>query len=299
MWACSANSRKNILKPFRAKGVITMEKTVKNRTMAVVLEELNTSVDKYNNESDAIERANLASKHKELVQEFNELSLLNAYAEFMKDEHPVIALAKAYYYDTVSVKDNVHNEVVNGVKTSTVTRSVNDGNKKLDVAKFIEWTCERNKCVAADKGWKAEIGAARSSIEKEWKRFFASKSDKKDISIGSVKKATQKAFDALVFIPCENNKDKNAVIANGDVAKMLIAFANKLQDSKNDGKIDIKGTILPVQTWNALLLTALHLVVENKKYEVVYGTEEEAAKAAAKVKAEAEPETEAEAEAEA
>lgn len=273
-----------------------MEKNVKNRTMSVVLAELNDSVDKYNDSADAVERAQLAAKHKELAQEYNELSLLNAYAGFMAEESPVVALAKAFYYDTVSVKDTVHNEVVDGVKKSTVTRSVNENKKKLDVTKFVEWTCERNKSVAADKSWKSEIGAARVSIENEWKKFFASKADEKKISIGSVKRATQKAFDALVFIPCENNKDKNAIIANGDVAKMLIAFANKLQDSFVDGKIDIKGTILSSQTWSQLLLTALHLVVEDKKYEIAYGTEEEDKKSATvkpKTEAEAEAETEA------
>lgn len=274
-----------------------MKEKIENRTMKVVLDELNASVDKYNLATDAIERAQLAAKHKELTQEYNELSLLNAYAGFMADVTPVVALAKAFYYDTVSVKDTVHNEVVDGIKKSTVTRSVNEGKKKLDVAKFVEWTAERNKCVAADKSWKAEIGAARVSIENEWKKFFASKADEKKISIGSVKRATQKAFDALVFVPCENNKDKNAIIANGDVAKMLIAFANKLQDSFIDGKIDIKGTILPPQTWNQLLLTALHLVVKGKTLEVAYGTEEEDKKSAAKVKPEAEANADAETEA--
>lgn len=275
-----------------------MKKSVENRTMAVVLEELNKSVDKYNDSTNNVERAELAAKHKELAQEYNELSLLNAYAGFMADETPVIALAKAFYYETVSVKDTVHNEVINGVKTSATTRSVNEGEKKLDVVKFVEWTAERNKCVAAEKDWKSKIGTARSSIEKEWKSFFASKADSKSISIGKVKKATQEAFDALVFIPCENNKDKNAIIANGDVAKMLIAFANKLQDSKTDGKVNIKGTILHPTTWNALLLTALHLVVEGKTYELSYGTEEEALKVAGK-KAEVETEVEPKAEAEA
>lgn len=269
-------------------------KNTENRTMTVVLDELNKSVNKYNDTTDNIERAELAAKHKELAQEYNELSLLNAYAGFMADENPVVALAKAFYYATVSVKDTVHNEVINGVKTSNTTRSVNEGEKKLDVVKFVEWTAERNKCVAASKDWKVKIGTARSSIEKEWKSFFASKADSKAISVGKVKKATQEAFDALVFIPCENNKDKNAVIANGDVAKMLIAFANKLQDSKTDGKINIKGTILAPATWNSLLLTALHLAVEGKTYELAYGTEEEAAKAS-KVAVEAETEEKAEA----
>lgn len=261
-----------------------MKNSVENRTMSLVLNELNESVDKYNLATDAAEKVQLAVEQKNLVAEYNELSLLHSYATFMKAEIPVVELAKAYYYDTVSVKDNAHNEVDPETQAmkSTVTRSVNDGKKKLDVAKFIEWTAERNKCVAADRSWRVEIGAARVSIENEWKRFFASKADKKDISIGSVKRATQKAFDALVFVPCENDKSKNAIIANGDVAKMLIAFANKLQDSFVDGKVNIKGTILHPTTWNALLLTALHLAVEGKTYEVSYGTEDEAAKNAGK-----------------
>lgn len=259
-------------------------KNTENRTMSLVLNELNESVDKYNLATDAAEKVQLSVEQKNLVAEYNELSLLHAYATFMAAELPVVALAKAYYYDTVSVKDNAHNEVdpITQAMKSTVTRSVNDGKKKLDVAKFIEWTAERNKCVAADRSWRAEIGAARVSIENEWKRFFASKADKKDISIGSVKRATQKAFDAIVFVPCENDKSKNAIIANGDVAKMLIAFANKLQDSFVDGKVNIKGTILHPTTWNGLLLTALHLAVEDKTYEVSYGTEDEAAKTAGK-----------------
>ena len=274
-----------------------MSKKIENRTMSVVLEELNNSVDKYNLAADAAERNQLALEHKNLVQEYNELSLLSAYAEFMTAEVPLVALAKAYYYETVSVKDKVHNEVVDGVAKSSVTRSVVDGDKKLDIAKFIEWTEERNKSVAASKDWKTKVGAARSSIENEWKRFFESKVDKKDISIGKVKKATQAAFDALVFIPCENDKDKNAIIANGDVAKALIAFANSRKDAKVDGKITIKGEILPRNTWNVLLLDALHNVVEGKKYELSYGLEEEDAKAAAKAakaeKAEADESTEA------
>ena len=269
-----------------------MKKTVEIRTMSVVLEELNNSVDKYNL-ANAEDRNVLANDHKKLVDEYNQLSLLSAYADFMNAEVPLVALAKAYYYGVVSVKDKVHNEVVDGVAKSSITRSVIDGDKKLDIAKFIEWTEERNKTVAATKDWRTKVGAARSSIEAEWKRFFASKSDKKDISIGKVKKATQDAFDALVFIPCENNKDKNAIIADGDVAKALIAFANSRKDSKVDGKVNIEGNILPRNTWNVLLLDALHNVVEGKKYKLVYGTEAEDAKAAAKAKAKTEPEAEA------
>lgn len=258
-----------------------MSKKVENRTMSIVLAELNESVDKYNLATDAVERVQLATAQKALVQEYNELSLLNAYANFMKSETPLVELAKAYYYGTINVKDNVHNEVdpVTSAMKSTITRSVNDGNKKLDVTKFIEWTGERNKSVAADKAWRSAIGAARNSIETEWKKFFASKGDSHAMSVGKTKKALQAMFDALVFIPCENDKTKNAIIANGDIAKWVLGFANTRKDLKTDeGIIAITGSVLSKATWNTLCLDILHKAVTGKTYEIIYGEPEEDAR---------------------
>lgn len=268
-----------------------MKKIIEGRTMSVVREELNASVDKYNLCENAVERVQLSVDHKKLAEEYNTLSMLSAYAECMKDETPLVALAKVYYYDTVSVKDAVHNEVIDGVQTSSVTRSVQDGCKKLNIVKFIEWTEEHNKSVAAAKDWRAKMEAARAVVENEWKKFFAAKGDTHAVSIGKTKKAIQSMFDALVFIACENNADKNAVIANGDIAKWVIGFANSRKDSKADGKVTITGAVLPKATWATLQMDILHKAVTGKDYEIVYGDpEEEAAedaKAATKPAAEA------------
>lgn len=260
-------------------------KNAENRTMSIVLEELNASVDKYNLATEAMERVQLGVEHKNLVQEYNELSLLSAYAECMAEENPLIALAKMYYYDTVSVKDNVHNEVVDGVQKSSVTRSVNEGCKKLDVVKFIEWTQERNKSVAAAKDWKSKTLAARTAVENEWKKFFAAKGDTHAMSVGKTKKALQAMFDSLVFVASETGK--NAIIANGDIAKWVLGFANSRKDSKVDGNIAITGSVLPKATWNTLLLDILHKAVTGKTFEIIIGEPEEAVDAKAK-KAEAE-----------
>ena len=273
-----------------------MKKT-ENRTMATVLEELNNSVDKYNEATNAVERVNLAVEHKNLVQEYNELSLLNSYAEFMKEDKPLVALAKAYYYKTVNVKDAVHNEVVDGVQRSSVTRSVKESDKKLDIIKFIDWTEERNKSVAAAKDWKIKIAAARNSIEAEWKKFFASNKDSHSMSIGKAKKALQAMFDALVFIPSETGK--NAVIANGNIAKWVLGFANNRKDAKVDGEIVITGNVLPRATWNALQLDILHAAVTDKDFSIVYGEPEDEASDKVKngtEKTKAKPEAKAEAE---
>ena len=250
-----------------------MKKNVENRTMAIVLAELNTSIDAYNLSTDAVERVNLTVKHKNLTQEYNDLSLLSAYAECMKADKPLMELAKRYYYNTVSVKDAVHNEVENGVQKSSVTRSVQEGDKKFNVVKFIEWTAERNKSVAADKSWKSKMEAARAVVEGEWKKFFTSNGDTHSMSIGKTKKALQEMFDALLFVASESGK--NAIIANGDVAKWVLGFANSRKDSKVDGKITITGNVLPKATWGTLQLDILHKAVTDKTFDIVYGDPEE------------------------
>jgi hypothetical protein len=263
-----------------------MSKTVEIRNMATVLAELNASVDRYNESTDARERNLMSADHKKLVTEYNELSMLSAYATFMKDATPLIALAKAFYYDTVSVKDTPHNEVVDGVAKSTITRSVTEGNKKLNLVKFIEWTEESNKSVAAGKDWKSKMEAARTVVENEWKAFFAAGGDTHAMSITKAKKALQAMFDSLVFIPCENAKDKNAIIANGDVAKWVLGFSNQRKDSKVDGAVVITGNVLGKQTWATLQMDILHKAVTGKTYDIIFGdpeaeVEEEAAEAEA------------------
>ena len=261
-----------------------MSKKVESRTMSIVLAELNASIDRYNEASDT-ERAALTLEHKNLVQEYNSLSLLNAYASFIREDNPLVALAKAYYYDTVSVKDAVHNEVVDGVMTSSVTRSVKDGKKKLDVTKFIEWTEEHNRSVAAARNWKSKMEAARSSIENEWKKFFSGMCETSKLSVGKTKKELQAMFDALVFIAGETGK--NAFIADGKIARYMIGFANSRKDSCADGNVNITGSILSKQTWNTLTLDIMHMAATGKTYELVFGEPEDEDEVSADVDADA------------
>jgi hypothetical protein len=89
-----------------------------------------------------------------------------------------------------------------------------------------------------------------------------------------------------------SNSVRNAIIANGDVAKWVLGYANSRKDSKAEGKITITGYVLPKATWNTLCLDALHMAVEKKTFEIIYGDPEEkvAEKVEAKTKAKAEPE---------
>jgi hypothetical protein len=263
-------------------------KKSENRTMVVILQELNDSVNKYNDTSSTTERVELATKHKNLVDEYNEASRITNYSNFVKKPYPLVELVKEYYYETISVKDNSHKDTdENGAIKLTTTRSVNYNNRRFDVVDFIKWSEEKNKSVAAEKDWLTKIGAARKFVENEWKRFFDSGKDSHSMRIGKTKDKLQEMFDALTFIPCENAKDKNALIADNNIAKWVLGFSNLRKDGKVEDEVVIVGHILPNATWKVLCLDILHKAAKKKNFEFVYGDPE--AKVAEKVENNAKP----------
>lgn len=243
------------------------------KTMAELLEELKKSVDAYNLSNDSKERVDLAVEQKAIIEEYNKTSLYTAYGECLVAENPILALAQMYYCDTIGVKDSVHTEVVDGIAKSTMTRGIKEGCKKLNLAKFIEWTEERNASVAADKNWKTATENARKVVANQWEKFFASGKDTHSMSIRKTKEALQKMFDALVYI--ESKRGNNAVIASGDIAKWVLGFANVRKDSKVDGKTVISGTVLSKQQWATLQMDILHKAVDGKSFEIFFCDDEE------------------------
>lgn len=241
-------------------------------TLEQLRDELNDSIDAYNTSTDIKERVEMQVEHKKIVDAYNELSLHTTYALCLKDENPIIKLAQTYYYETISVSDKPHKSEVDGVIKSTLTRGISDGNKKLNVVKFIEWAAECNTNVTADIKWRSTMDSARKVVETQWKKFFESGKDSHSMSIGKTKKALQEMFDALVYIKSETGK--NAIIANGTVAKWVLGFSNTRKDFKEDGKVKVTGSILSKQTWATLLLDILHMVVEKKTFDIVYGEED-------------------------
>lgn len=247
------------------------------RTLETIRKELTEAVSKYNLSEQADERAGLEVTMKNLVDDWNELSMLTAYASFLDDEQPLIAFGKAYTYATISTKDHPHKEVVNGVKRTVHTMSVEDGFKQMSVTKFLGWAKEKNKTLATDVAWLSKWNAAREEVNKQWKRIFASKGDSSALKIGQMKRTLQDVFDALVFVEAAGGSGKNALIADGDMAKYALGVSNQR-------KADLRTKTLKVQNmssqmWEQIGMDIWHMVCSAKTYEVVIGdekTEEEA-----------------------
>lgn len=266
---------------------------MESMTMPEAKAALDAAVVSYNSTADASERVRLEIEGKDLAAKYNALSLLTAYAGIMADDKPVIAIAKAYNYPTVSFKLNVADALVDGKAKKVKVASVEDGVKTHNLYDFLEWTAKHNHKVAASGDWKAKAETARGVINDEWKKYMDS-DDGYKMSKTAVKKAVQSMFDALVFIPCENNPDKNAVIANGDIANYLIALAARNKVAIDDGTVKFKVDFMSAANWKSKAFDVLHMAVEKKTFDVTYGDPEETVNAAT---VETVPAAEAEAEA--
>lgn len=256
-----------------------MAKKNENRTLQVILDELNKVVDAYNKLDIAdVARADLTKQAKELANEYNELSLLTVYATCVADALPVKAFVEAFSYVTVSTKDASHKETdKEGCMRLVFTKSVTEGKKALNLVKFIEWAAEANISVTASKDWKVKMAEAKDAIKAEWKKFQAAGKDSHSVSIKKLKKAMQDMFDAIIFIPTE--KGNNAVVATGNIAKTAFQFANQANTSTEN--VYTMGDVLPERIWNAILMKSLLAAVNGKTLIVNFDGEENATEEAA------------------
>lgn len=245
----------------------TMNKA-EERTMQVVMSELKDKIDRYNLETNAAKRNTLEVECKNLVAEYNEMSLLDAYATFKAEDDPMVALAKAYTYDVISAKATSHQEMVDGVKKSIVTMVLDENRTKLlNAAKFIEWMAERNVPVTARTDWKKRVNDAHKELISQWKSFIE---DGTDFKVGALKTALQDMVDAFIMLEGENGK--NAYVVTSKLTRSIIAFCT----SRKDG---LKGTIAAKNMWDRLQMDILHAVVTRKEFEIAYGEAEDEAEA--------------------
>lgn len=250
----------------------TNEKNFEVMNMTELRTELEFLIDAFNDSTDAEERIDLDIKHKKYVDRYNHLSLHDAYGRCLSAEIPIKALAEMYYYDTIKTDDKKHTEVINGIERTVVTRSINEGYKRLSLVKFIEWCEEANKTVTASKHWRSECAKARNEVIEQIKRVMNSNADKNAISYSKIKAAMQKMFDALVFIKAPSGK--NAIVANGEIARWVEKFSTDRKDSRtDDGEVKITGTVMSKQKWAILQMDALNKVFTGKKFEIFYGDE--------------------------
>lgn len=248
-----------------------MKNSVEMRTMDVVYSEIEANISQYNLSESTDEKVELTVKLQELIKEYNQMSLLSAYAGFMAAEKPMLAFAKAYTYPMLRKVDKSHEEMVNGVKTQVQTRVIDDEcTGFLNIKNFIKWAAERGNKVAESKDWVTKMGAARDAIISMKQREYSNTDeveDGKKKPINVVKDALQALIDALLVIPGE--KGGNALVVNRSSARAVADLCT--QGAKDFLSINVAAK----KNWEKAAMALLHLCVEGKDFTIVYGDPDE------------------------
>lgn len=251
-----------------------------NMTMAeleVAINELVTAWNESDNESD---RIGIQLRLTDASNNFNKMSLLNTYAVCLDAESPVIELIQTRTFRTLkgSVEVEEVTDPTTGRPKNVRTMLKVEGAKKMYLVDFLNWCDKQNKKVTADEHWSAKVADARRAIIAEWEKFFNKDTDT-ILSKKKAKEVLQNMFDAIVFIPTEKDATKNAVIANGDAAKIVIAVSNEMKDTVDDkGNVNFEVTVLGKKKWNNLVTDIMYMAINKKSYTIVYGEPEKTGK---------------------
>ena len=236
-----------------------MNKEVTVRTLETIEAEANAKVDSFNKEADLNKRITLESEIDGLVKEYNELSMLTAYATAKAEKLPIIALAKACTCVNLGKKKTPTIELVDGVAKRVEVISTQKKDSALNILKFIKWLEERNFKMPAD--WRTHMSAVKADVIDQWQAFEKS-GDEHTFRIGQLKRLLQTMVNDMGFIAGE--KGNNALVVKGAHAKTVLKYA-----SKKTGVLS--GETMTLKIWDDLLMTVLHSVATGGAFENTYG----------------------------
>lgn len=233
---------------------------VKGRTLEVIMAEANAKVEELNKERDVEKRITLEAELDKLTKEHNELSLLTAYATAKAEALPIIALAKACTYATISKKKTPGDVLVDGAIKKMDIFSISEKDTNLNILKFIKWLEDRN--FKMPKGWITNMSAVKAEIIDQWQAFDKS-GDEHSFNKKQMRRLTQTMVNDMGFI--EGEKGGNALVVKNEHINPMIKFANKKTGVQSGKTLDTK-------TWDDMLLTLLNGLATGAVFENSYGS---------------------------
>lgn len=234
---------------------------IKGRTLEVIMADADAKVEALNKEQDYGKRVTLEAELDGLLKEYNELSLLTAYATAKAEKQPIMALAKACTYAAISKKKTPGTlELVDGVAKKVDIFSVQKKDSSLNILKFIKWLEDRN--FKMPDGWRTRMSAVKANIIDQWQNFDKSEGDEHSFNFKQLKRLTQAMVDDMGYI--EGEKGNNALIVKKDNIKPMLKFANR--------KTGVQaGETLTPKIWDDMLMTLLNGLATGTAFENTYG----------------------------
>lgn len=232
---------------------------VTGRTLEAIMTEANNKVDALNKEKDFDKRITLEVELDKLIKDYNDLSLLTVYASARAEKLPIMALAKACTYATISKKKSLGDDIVDGVAKKVDVYSLTEKESNLNILKFIKWLEDRN--FKMPKGWQANMSAVKADIIDQWQAFDKS-GEEHTFKIGQLKRLLQTMVNDMGFI--EGEKGNNALVAKSAHAKTMLKYANRKTGVQT-------GETLTSKIWDELLMTLLNGIASSAAFENTYG----------------------------
>lgn len=236
-----------------AKNMINVE----GKTLEQLKKDLVEVVEKHNLSESNSERVKLKVEAEKLKNEHNKVSKLDAYAECLKAEHPILAFAKMYEYVVVSI----------GIDKKTDTLSVKteakEGKKLTEVFNlwdFVE-ACEgMNKQVTAALDWKSKATKAQKFLVENVQKYIDDGTEK---DVAGLKEALQNMFDSIVMVAGKSGN--NAVIATSKLARGIYMTCGRMNAKS------LQATFGRGDSWQKQAFAFLHCAVEGKDFTYIYG----------------------------
>lgn len=233
---------------------------VEGKTLEQLKKELVDIVEKHNLSESTSERVKLKVEAEKVKNEHNKVSKMDAYAECLKAENPMLAFAKMYTYNVVSIG--------NDKKTDTLSvKTENPSGAKLtevfNLWDFVE-TCESmNKQVTAALDWKSKAAKTQKTLIENVQKYIEDGTEK---DVAGLKAALQEMFNSIVMVAGESGN--NAVIATSKQARLIYMTCGRM-NAKN-----LQAMFGRESSWQAQAFTFLHCAVANKDITCTYGDSE-------------------------
>lgn len=259
MWTGIRPQIKNA--PLSARRSIVMKKNnlFEGMTKEQILSQLKEIVKTHNESEDAAEKGKLKAKADHAVEEYNNASKLDAYAECLAAENSMLTFIKKYEYPVISTKLDKSTDML------SIKETVKPDSPKKTSAVFNLWDfvafCEgTNRQVTASLDWKVKAAKAKNILTTELNRYI---DEGGEMNVGLLKDALQAMTDAVVMVA--GKAGNNAVIITSKKVRTLYTTS---------GRLNIKTRHVDFArdtSWQGFVLAMLNSVVENKEFTFTYG----------------------------
>ena len=228
-------------------------------TKEQILSKLKEIVVAHNESEDNAEKGKLKVKADRAVEEYNNTSKHDTYAECLEAKNPILTFIKKYEYPVISIKADKDTDTISIKETVKPDSSVKT-TAVFNLWDFVAFCESTNRQVTVSLDWKTKAEKAKNILTTELNRYIDEGGEK---NVGLLKDALQAMTDAVVMVAGESGN--NAVIIKSKMVRTLYTTSGRLNNKTHH--VDFARAT----TWQSFVLSMLNRAVQGKEFTYTYG----------------------------